>query len=160
MGCGGDSASSAGGSAGASVSAGQSAVTAAGAGAGTGAGAASPAVPAATFSEVYPMIFPMSTNARCVACHSMPPNDLANGNLQMGSDRASAYAALVSKNSTSTRCMNMPLVMPGQPDQSLLLLKLSPTPPCGNRMPIGGNALSDDQLGLIRSWIAGGAKDD
>lgn len=106
------------------------------------------------------MLFPMTTNARCVACHSMPANDIANGNLQMGSDKAAAYMALVGKKSASSRCMTQTLVTPGAPDQSLLLQKLSATPPCGSRMPLGGNALSDMQIATVRSWIAGGAKDD
>lgn len=124
------------------------------------AGAAAPSEPATTFTELYSMLFPMTTNARCVACHSMPANDIANGNLQMGSDKAAAYAALVGRASTSTRCMNRPLVMPFQPDMSLLLLKLGATPPCGSRMPLGGNALTEEQLAKVRSWITAGAKDD
>jgi hypothetical protein len=116
--------------------------------------------PATTFTELYDMLFPMTTNARCVACHSMPANDIANGNLQMGSDKAAAYAALVGRMSTSTRCMNRPLVMPSQPDMSLLLQKLTAAPPCGSRMPLGGNALTEAQLAKVRSWIAAGAKDD
>jgi hypothetical protein len=78
----------------------------------------------------------------------------------MGMDRASAYAALVGKTSKSSKCMGMPLVMPNQPDMSLLLHKVSANPACGNRMPIGGKPLSDAQLGMIRGWILAGAKDD
>jgi hypothetical protein len=152
----------------ASATAGASAVTSAVAGASAGATAgvsagtsgAAPSGPAATFSEIYEMLFPMSTNARCVACHSMPPNDIANGNLQMGSDKATAFAKLVGVTSTSSRCMNRPLVVASQPDQSVFLLKLSATPPCGSRMPLGGNALSDAQLEKVRSWISAGAKND
>lgn len=126
----------------------------------SGGAAGAPSDPPATFTEVYAMLFPMTTNARCVACHSMPANDIANGNLQMGSDKASAYAALVGRMSTSSRCMNRALVVPKQPDMSLVVQKLSATPPCGNRMPIGGNALTDAQLSVVRGWIAAGAKDD
>jgi hypothetical protein len=130
-------------------------------GAGASGGAAgAPADPPATFTQVYDMLFPMTTNARCVACHSMPANDIANGNLQMGSDKASAYAALVGRMSASTRCMNRALVVPNQPAMSLMVLKLSANPPCGSRMPIGGNALTDAQLSVVRGWIAAGAKND
>jgi hypothetical protein len=118
------------------------------------------AQPAATFSAVYEMMFPMQTNARCNACHANPANDVGNGNLQMGMDKATAYAALVGKTSTSSRCMNRPLVMPNKPDQSLFYIKLVPNPPCGVRMPNGGNAFTEEQLGMVRSWIAGGAKND
>jgi hypothetical protein len=119
-----------------------------------------PTDPPATFTQVYDMLFPMTTNARCVACHSMPPNDIANGNLQMGSDKAAAYAALMGHMSTSSRCMNRALVVPNNPDESLLVQKLSATPPCGSRMPLGGNVLSEAQMAMVRGWIAAGAKND
>jgi hypothetical protein len=116
--------------------------------------------PAATFSAIYSMMYPMETNARCNACHANPANDVGNGNLHMGMDRATAYSALVGKTSMSSRCMQRPLVVPGHPEMSLLMLKLSPSPPCGSRMPVGGNPFTDVQLEMIRSWIAAGAKND
>jgi hypothetical protein len=106
------------------------------------------------------MMFPMKTNARCDACHANPANDVGNGNLQMGTDKVMAYAALVGKTSKSSRCMNKPLVVPSHPEMSLMLQKLSPMPPCGSRMPVGGNPFTAEQLEMIRSWIAAGAKDD
>jgi hypothetical protein len=123
-----------------------------------GSGASAPA--ATSFSEIYAMLFPMPTNARCDACHALPANDVSNGNLMMGADKASAYAALVGKTSMSSRCMSRPLVVAGQPEMSLMLLKLSENPPCGSRMPLGGSVLSSEQLDKIRGWIAAGAKDD
>jgi hypothetical protein len=131
--------------------------TAATAAGGGGAGATGPA---ATFTAIYEMLFPMPTNARCNACHANPANDVGNGKLQTGADKASAYAALVGKTSMSSRCMNRPLVLPGQPEMSLFYLKLMPTPPCGVRMPNGGNQLTAEQIDMVRSWIAAGAKDD
>lgn len=125
-----------------------------------GAGMAGNAAPAAKFSEIYAMMFPMATNARCDACHSMPANDIANGNLEMGKTPASAYMALVGQTSKSSRCMSKTLVVPGQPEMSLLYQKLSAAPPCGSRMPLGGTGFSDAQLEMIRSWIAAGAKND
>ena len=119
-----------------------------------------PKDPPATFTQVYDMLFPMTTNARCVACHSMPANDIANGNLQMGSDKATAYAALMGHASTSSRCMNRPLVVPKDPAASLLVQKMSATPPCGSRMPLGGNMLSEAQLAVLRGWVEAGARDD
>ena len=56
--------------------------------------------------------------------------------------------------------MQKTIVEPGKPDESLMLQKLSPNPPCGNRMPVGGNPFTDAQLEMIRSWIAAGAKND
>jgi hypothetical protein len=134
--------------------------TAAASGNTAGAAGAMSTTPAATFSAIYTMMYPMETNARCNACHANPANDVGNGNLHMGMDQATAYSALVGKMSMSTRCMQRPLVMPGHPEISLLMLKLSPSPPCGSRMPVGGNPFTDPQLEMIRSWITAGAKND
>ena len=121
---------------------------------------ASLAAPAAKFSEIYPLIFPSTTNARCSFCHSMPAIDSIDGKLSTGADQAAAYAALVGQTSTSSKCGGRVLVVPGQPDMSLLLQKLGESPPCGSRMPVGGMPLSDVQLEMIRSWIAAGAMND
>jgi hypothetical protein len=115
---------------------------------------------AVTFSAIYPMLFPSETAPRCNFCHSMPASDTSNGNLRMGSDMAAAYAALVGKASTSSQCKGKALVVPRQPEMSLLLQKVSANPPCGSRMPIGGTPLSAAQIGMIRSWIAAGALED
>jgi hypothetical protein len=114
----------------------------------------------ATFTQVYAMLFPTSTNARCNFCHSMPANNVGNGNLSMGADKATAHAALVGKVSTSAACKDSPLVVAGQPDASLFLQKLSENPRCGSRMPLGGDLLTDAQREMVRGWIAAGAKDD
>lgn len=127
--------------------------------AGTGGGASLQA-PAATFTQVYQMLFPRTTNAHCDMCHGLPPFDQSNGNLTTGMDRASTRAALVGKASGSSMCSGRVLVVPGQPESSLLLQKVRPNPPCGLRMPIGGATLTDAQVELIRSWIAAGALDD
>ena len=116
--------------------------------------------PAASFSAIYEMIFPRTTNAHCDMCHGLPAFDASNGNLSTGMDKASTYMALVDKKSTSSKCMNMPLVVPGKPEMSLLLQKVMPNPSCGLRMPNGGAPLSDPQIEMIRSWIAAGAKND
>jgi len=65
-------------------------------------------------------------------------------------------------------------VIPGQPDQSILYLKISQTqPPCGVQMPadpaalsamatavFSGTALPDDQQQLIHDWILDGAQNN
>ena len=120
----------------------------------------SPASPPATFTEIYAMLFPVETRGQCNFCHSLPPNLISNGKLSMGSDRATAYAALVNKDSASEACHGTILVVPGHPESSLLLDKLSESPSCGSRMPLGGDPLSAAQLETVRSWIAAGALDD
>src|SRR3954471_12094880 len=113
-----------------------------------------------TFTGIYAMLFPTNTDARCNFCHSMPASEKSNGHLHMGMDKSVAHAALVGKTSSSAKCMGRTYVVPYQPEMSFVLQKLSGSPPCGDRMPVGGSALSEAQLEMIRSWIANGAKDD
>ena len=49
-------------------------------------------------------------------------------------------------------------VLPGRPDESLLIRLL--TGEVKPQMPFGGKPLPDDQIALVRRWIAEGAKDD
>ncbi|MBK7830714.1 hypothetical protein [Nannocystis sp.] len=116
--------------------------------------------PPGTFTEIFETLFPPTTNARCNFCHSMPASDISNGNLSTGMDQASAYAALIDVVSTSSRCGGKPLVVPFHPEESLFLDKLMGKPTCGDRMPLGGMALSESELEVVRSWIEAGAKDD
>jgi len=116
--------------------------------------------PPGTFTEIYETLFPPTTPARCGFCHSMPASDVSNGNLSTGTDQAAAYAALVEQTSTSSRCAGKPLVVPFHAEQSLLLDKLTGEPACGELMPLGGMALSDAELEVVRSWIDAGAKND
>lgn len=51
-------------------------------------------------------------------------------------------------------------VVPGHPDNSLLVTKLEGTQPCGDAMPPGGFKLKDAQLEQARDWVQMGAKDD
>jgi hypothetical protein len=77
-----------------------------------------------------------------------------------GSDKAETYAALLSQTSVSTACAGRSVIVPGDPDQSLLVLKVAGPPPCGNRMPLGGKVLNAAQIHMIESWISSGANDD
>jgi hypothetical protein len=53
-----------------------------------------------------------------------------------------------------------PTIIPGKADSSILIQKLSPLPPFGERMPFGGPYLSDADIQIIRDWINQGAKDN
>ena len=72
-----------------------------------------------------------------------------------------AHDALVNKAATET-CGGV-LVVPGKPDQSYLMHKLTEAKPCdGGRMPRGfelikPQPLSAESLATIRSWINAGA---
>jgi len=50
-------------------------------------------------------------------------------------------------------------VVPGEPDSSLLYLKLIGDPDVGNRMPLFGS-LDSLRITTIRTWIEDGARDD
>ncbi len=52
-------------------------------------------------------------------------------------------------------------VIPGKPDSSLLLKKLSANPPFGDRMPLRARRpLPADTIELFRKWILQGAKNN
>jgi hypothetical protein len=53
-----------------------------------------------------------------------------------------------------------PAITPGDGANSLLIKKVSATPPFGSRMPLGGTPLADTTIGTIKRWINEGAKDN
>ena len=91
------------------------------------------------------------------------------------SSRSYAYWSLVDQPAAGPGCSRMGTrVVAGDPDHSLLYLKVSQTmAPCGARMPanpttlltkgtaeFSGTALPEDQQQLIADWIANGAQND
>ncbi len=87
--------------------------------------------------------------ARCVGCHG-------GGRPAAGLDLSPgvAHGALVDVPSRGQAGRR--LVVAGDPADSVLVDKLSPSPSVGARMPVGG-ALSGGELERIASWIAAGA---
>lgn len=83
-------------------------------------------------------------NSRCTSCHGG----------QSGVTLTSFDATMESVGDQYERL----IVIPGDPDQSPLVDKIEPNPQHGTRMPQGG-ALSSEQIGLIRQWIAEGANE-
>jgi hypothetical protein len=56
---------------------------------------------------------------------------------------------------------NGPVVVPGDPDNSLLFLKVAyDNPPIGLRMPMGRAPLTQSQIRLLEDWINQGAKNN
>ena len=56
---------------------------------------------------------------------------------------------------------DMVRVLPGDPDNSLLILKVRaqrPDSDIGAQMPYSYNPLTDSQVDLVRQWIVEGAK--
>jgi hypothetical protein len=90
------------------------------------------------------------------------------GNLTMN-DKAATYKALVGVQAMGKNLMPMPLpdckdsgltrVVPGDPDNSLMIMKVEHTQPCGDSMPPGG-MLAADKVAQLRAWIMNGANDD
>lgn len=73
-----------------------------------------------------------------------------------------AYDSLVGQASDPMReCAMLGLnrVEPGEPDKSLLYIKLDINTPCGQQMPPGG-AVSEQVRERVREWILQGAKND
>ncbi|HKP64529.1 MAG TPA: PQQ-binding-like beta-propeller repeat protein [Polyangiales bacterium] len=116
-----------------------------------------------TFSTVYQKLIVTKGCAGAAVCHGSN----VGGALEL-TDKASSYRALVNVKAMGTNSIPVGLncsasgltrVVPNKPDESLFLLKLLGTQPCGNIMPPGGKVGADD-ISLVRSWIELGAKDD
>ncbi|MDZ7680260.1 MAG: c-type cytochrome domain-containing protein [Fodinibius sp.] len=102
--------------------------------------------PEPTFSNVQPIF-----NDSCggSGCHI---GESTNG------VRLDSYENVI--NSTGTQ-YGTDVVVPGEPDNSPLIDKISnDNPEFGERMPEGGPPLSDEDISLIREWIANGAENN
>jgi hypothetical protein len=53
-----------------------------------------------------------------------------------------------------------PAIVPGNADASILYQKISPTPPFGSRMPLGGPYMADTTIAFFRTWINEGAQNN
>ena len=105
------------------------------------------------FSEVH-----MILAARCAfpGCHS---GSTAPGGLDMATP-ALAHLNLVNTEAAGPACGGMGArVIPGDAEGSIFYSKIAdPEPLCGSRMPLGGRALSADEVDLVRRWILSGAQ--
>lgn len=117
-----------------------------------------------SFTAIYEnIIVGVGCNAGA-ACHAGTV-----GGLTMTSKDAT-YSALVgvkamgmSIPTTMNKAMNckdsgLTRVVAGKPDESLMLLKVERTQPCGDPMP--GSPLAADKVAQIRAWISNGAKNN
>lgn len=120
------------------------------------------------FEPDFPSIYARILAPNCageIGCHGPEPRGV---DLDMSSE-AMARLSLVgvpasSRPDLGASCTATGLdrVVPGDPDASLLLGKLTGAPDapvsgCGDRMPLGGNALAPAAVTAIRDWIAAGA---
>ena len=88
-------------------------------------------------------ILPLFQQYGCAGCHG------GNGGLTVGS-----VAQLLQGGAHG------PAVVAGKPESSTLALKISASPPFGDRMPQGGPYLPDSTIQIIRLWITQGAKNN
>jgi mono/diheme cytochrome c family protein len=90
----------------------------------------------------------------CSGCHTGGGAALPSSmNL---SNSAASHAALVGVASTEQPAVQR--VSPGDPDASYLVRKLEGAPGItGERMPLGGAAISAELIADVRAWITAGA---
>lgn len=72
---------------------------------------------------------------------------------------ATGYTQIMSATSSETQ-IGQPIVASMEPDSSVLVWRLEgviPSGPVINRMPKDSAALSAAEIGLVRTWISGGA---
>ncbi len=124
-----------------------------------------------SFTEVYRTV--MVQTCTNDYCHDNGVG-IRFGALDMSS-QVYAYWSLVGQPCMGPSCSEMGTrVIPGQPDQSILYLKVSQSsPPCGSQMPadpatltatgtsvFSGTALPEEQQQLIHDWILDGAQNN
>ena len=109
-----------------------------------------------TFAQIQEQIFE-ARGCTASSCHGDSPQS----GLDLRADVA--YQNLINVDGVAG---DFKLVFPAEEDQSLLYLKvrakvdgsnLAAQGIGGGAMPVGGDVLSDDDLGLLRAWIRGGA---
>ena len=109
-------------------------------------GAGLPPAAAGSFKAVQDNVF----TPICTTCHSG-----ASAPLGLRLDAANSYALLV--NVPSVEVGSLKRVAPGDPANSYLVQKIEGRASVGARMPLGGPALSQANIDLVRAWIASGA---
>jgi hypothetical protein len=105
-----------------------------------------------TFSSISTQVF----EGACVNCHNAVGAAFAGG---LRLDAGQAYNQLV--NTPSTGKPAALRVIPGNASDSYLIHKLEGRSDIvGNRMPLGGSALPQADIDVIRTWIAQGAQNN
>ena len=99
-------------------------------------------------------IVPILANNSCSSefCHGNPDSPPSNFSV------LSAESIMGPGNEAAQ--LNTCDVIRGNPDESYLVKKLMGTASIGERMPLGGNPISNADLTTIRQWITEGAPDN
>ncbi|MEO0323881.1 MAG: hypothetical protein AAF447_13055 [Myxococcota bacterium] len=109
-------------------------------------------------ADVFPII---AANCAISGCHG---STRTSANLLMDTPDT-AHASLVDVEAMGGPCTEDSVarirVVPGDPEASLLVSKVTETPPdCGNPMPLAQPALSAADQATITAWVAAGAVND
>jgi outer membrane protein assembly factor BamB len=125
---------------------------------GGNAGNSAPAGDPNSFSAIYTQI--MAQRCAGPVCHSSTSTG-GSFNIPSGATASTVRGSLLNKPASGSECKTggMSLVVPSNPDLSLLYRKLTDMPPCGSRMPVTG-PLTAEEIGRVRTWIANGALDN
>jgi hypothetical protein len=93
------------------------------------------------------------------SCHSLEGHE---GQLVLVSGRSFAQLVNAPAAQDAAAAAALVRVVPGQPEQSFLVLKLRPHLPAayGKQMPDASGLLDDDARAAIEEWIRRGANDD
>jgi hypothetical protein len=111
--------------------------------------------PEQTWTSIYATVI----GPRCgQSCHT--PSDSTNfdrSQLDL-SNQLIAYQSLFEREAGGQECDGMgTLIVPGSPDDSLLIQKMERTQGCGDPMPTGTSAIDPRVTAVIRAWISAGA---
>lgn len=77
-----------------------------------------------------------------------------SSNLGNFAESEAAARGYIGRNGALTCASAGPIIDPENPSESVLVLKLSDDPPCGNYMPPSGQFLPEDDVECITNWIA------
>ncbi len=103
-----------------------------------------------TLASIQENVF--NTSCAFAQCHAGP-------NAQMGLNLSEGQARANLVNVDSREVPSFKRVEPGNPDDSYLVMKIEGDSRIdGQRMPLNSPALSAEQIGAIREWIANGAE--
>lgn len=104
--------------------------------------------------DILPLLQRPPSAAGC-SCHD--PTQRSPIGLERSGLDLSGYRQLMRGGATS----GTDIVVPGDPCESVLLMKVGDAPPFGSRMPLSGPPhLSPTEVQLVHDWIAEGARAD
>lgn len=107
-----------------------------------------------TYDDIAAKVFASSCSTR--SCHGP---EGARGNLVLTPDKAYDQLVNVPADNDTAKAKGKKRVVPGDPDNSFLLQKLTgPASGEGDPMPQVGARLDPTVIAAIRTWIANGAK--